>query len=54
MVRLLPLGWVVVRKYGSFRGSWTNLMVTGTYGGEILEKYEELGKVFKVYFANEL
>ena len=29
-------------------------MVIETYGGELLEKYEELGKVFKVYFANEL
>ena len=54
MVQLPPLGSVVVRKYGSFRDSWTNLMVTRTYGGKILEKYEELGKVFKVYFANEL
>ena len=44
-----------MRKYGSFRDSWTNSMVTRTYGGEPLEKYkEELGKVFKVYFANEL
>ena len=54
MVRLPPWGWVVVRKYGSFRGSWTNSMVTRTYRGELLEKYEDLGKDFRVYFANEL
>ena len=43
-----------MRKYGSFKDSWTNSVVTRTYGGERLEKYKELGKVFKVYFANEL